>query len=199
MKSKLTYWQEHGKNGSYQMGDNPIRSYLIELMKKKGVENLLDIGCGSGPMYELIKEKYPELKYTGSDYSDTFIDHCSKVFPEATWAVDDMRKLKNFKADGFDCLLYLHSLDHVGADWCDAIDEAWRVSNKYVIIVLWRPFAENGINMSSHADYSDSHLVDFHKGSLDSYIENVGFKKLMGKEMFHGKQYNYIYLLRKNE
>jgi len=196
---KQTYWQEHGKNGFYQMGDNPVRSYLIELMKKLKIKTLLDVGCGSGPMYELIAEKYPELKYVGSDYSDSFMKHCSKEFPKVSWVVDDMRKLKEFRANEFDMLLYLHSLDHVGEDWIDAIDQANRVCSKYTMIVLWRPFSANDFNMSSHPDFDDSHLVDFHQGSLEAYIKTAGFKTIMAKEMYHGKQYNYIYLLERKD
>ncbi len=53
---------------------------------------LLDIGCGTGKLLELIKQqKYP-IQYTGLDLSNLFVDHCKKKFPSNSFIQVDLLK-----------------------------------------------------------------------------------------------------------
>ena len=54
---------------------------MLDLLRKKGVESLLDVGCGTGPIYEILKEDNDPMKYKGTDYSFAMIDVCKKNFP----------------------------------------------------------------------------------------------------------------------
>lgn len=195
----MTYWEEHGSHGLYQMGPNMVRSYVLETIKDLKVRNVLDVGCGSGPIYDLIsKDDSVKARYVGSDYSSSFMETCKKHFPEGTWVVDDMRTLTNFRDKEFDMVLSMHALDHID-DWMKALDAMYRVSDKYVMIVLWRPFSQGDINTSHHQEYEDSHLTEFNQEELEEYMKNIGFDLKVSEKMMNGKQYNYIYLLEKND
>lgn len=189
MKKLRTYWDYLTSDGkTYQMGPQSHRVYLLDLLKEKGVQSLLDVGCGTGPIYQLIKETTEVIpgdgdgtasstrfrwtfRYKGTDYSDGMIEVCKKEFPEGDWEVEDARKLN--EVDGsWEAVLLMHSLDHVD-DYEAAIREAARVSGKYVLIVLWRGInysegALNNLNNKSRygkeegePDWEDTHLQDF--------------------------------------
>ncbi len=199
MVGKTKYWEEHGKT-LYHMGDNPVRSYLIEMINSLKVKSLLDVGCGSGPMYEIMRDKnlLPE-RYVGTEYSGAFVEVCQRVFPEAIWIEDDMRDFINFVDDEFDMLLYLHSFCQTNK-WMDTLDEAYRVTKKYVLICMWRPFTDDGKTKTSHhAQHDDSYLTEYGEKELEDYIKNIGFKIITADEMMNGKQYNFIYLLSKEK
>lgn len=135
---KKDYWSEVSENGRlYQMGEQSHRIYLLDLLKRNNVESILDVGCGTGPIYQLIKEsdKYG-FGYKGVDPSIYMINSCKKNFPEADWQVEDAVNLIELY-NSWDCVLLMHSLDYV-VDFDKAIKEAARVARKYVLIVLWQ-------------------------------------------------------------
>ena len=59
---------DSGHSGIYEMckDDYP---YLLEELEKEPFDSVLDCGCGTGPVIELLHEKYPDKHYTGLDLS----------------------------------------------------------------------------------------------------------------------------------
>src|SRR3990167_5900398 len=140
------YWDSF--KDPYQMGAQSHRVYLLNLLRDKGVKSILDVGCGTGPIYELIKENFSgwNFKYKGTDYSFGMIDVCKREFPEGNFEVQDARALAE-EDSSWDCVLLMHCLDHLD-DYEAAIKEASRVAAKYVCIVLWRGFVNEGTNIN---------------------------------------------------
>ncbi len=194
---KNTYWNDLGKDGkTYQMGEQFQRMKVFDLLEEHDCLSLLDVGCGTGPMYQIIKERQLPIKYKGVDYSDTFIDTCKNEFPEGNWEVQDARKLKEVD-NSFDCVLLLHALDHVD-DYVSAINESRRVASKIVILVLWRPFVElgSGNNLNSvNENFEDTHLTDYDKSELDIAIEESGFKIVDEFQLNEGNKFNHFFVL----
>lgn len=157
----------------YQMGPQKHRLYILNLLKKIGVKSLLDVGCGTGPIFVLNKKF--GFKYKGTDYSEGMIESCKEQFPKGDFEVEDARHLTEAD-DSWDCVLLLHSLDHIN-DYKAAIKEATRVSNEYVCIVLWRTFADdhqvhmNDVNMMERTEeegkWPDTYLMQFDRESLE--------------------------------
>lgn len=213
----INFWEAEDFEQPYQMGMMPHREYLLDLLKAKHVESILDVGCGTGPIYQLIKtETVPtddgfttrarwNFKYKGTDYSRTMIETCKREFPEANWEVQDARKLSEI-SDSWDCVLLMHSLDHLD-DYKAAISEASRVASKYVCIVLWRGFEENELthlnnkNMYGKKEgeepWKDTFLQEFSRKALDEAYQEAGLTIVHEKEIGGDySKYNYLVLLK---
>ncbi len=225
MKNPRTYWDTF--EGSYQMGAQSHRVYLLDLLASRRVETILDVGCGTGPIYELIKNtvdtardfgdedgthsfRWP-FKYKGTDYAEGMIDTCKKLFPEGNWEVQDARNLKELDFS-WECVLLMHSLDHLD-DYESAIKEAARVSKKYVLIVLWRGIkydegAINNLNSRSRygkpetdqTEWEDTHLQDYAWEPLKKAFNDAGLEVILkedGPEVNKEGRYNTVILLEK--
>lgn len=205
------YWESITEgNVLYQMGPQSHRVYLLDLLKEKGVKSLLDVGCGSGPIYELIinNENWDNItEYKGIDPAPSFIRTCKANFPNGKWEVEDARDLKE-EDNSYDCVLLMHALDYV-YEYEKAIQEAARVANKYVLIVLWRgvnsnPTAENHLNDVNQSkdgyDYSLATLQEFAITPLTKAFEDAGLKLLLhttGEEINKEGKTNTLFLLEK--
>ena len=56
---------------------------LLNGIERVQIKRVIDIGCGSGVCYELLKRDFPEMKYTGVDYSEHAV-----ALAKATWGGD---------------------------------------------------------------------------------------------------------------
>lgn len=203
---KITYWETF--KGSYQMGRQKHRMFLLKLLRDKGVTSIFDNGCGTGPLYEIIREDKLPFIYKGTDYSESMIGVCRNTFPDGDFEVQDARMLDE-KDNSWDCVLLLHSLDHLD-DYRAAICEAKRVSEKYVCIVLWRPLIgghENNLNSinrmhkkDEEEPWADTHLQDYSKEVLEETFADLGLivEEFITDERINDEgSYNTLYLLRK--
>ncbi len=180
---------------------------MLDRLKEKGVKSILDVGCGTGPLYEIIRNmKYPFF-YKGTDYSKHFIECAKTLFPDTHFEEEDMRSLTE-KDHSWDCVVMLHSLDHV-KEYDQVIKEAARVAQRYVCIVLWRAFAPevhiNDRNMickePGDDPWEDTYLMQYSKEALETEFKKNG---LIIDEVAEGEvlnsdhsKYNFMYLLRK--
>ncbi len=201
--------------GRYQMGEQKHRVYMLDLLKEKGIESLLDDGCGTAPIYELITNnedgRWDNIKkYLGTDYSPAMIEICKKEFPYGQFSIEDARHLS--QQDGtYDCVLLMHALDHLD-DYKAAIKEAARVSKKYVCIILWRGFVAEGTHLNDRNmmgkkegenPWEDTYLQEYSQQALEDAFADAG---LSIEEIAQGdkinsdhSKYNFLYLLKNNE
>lgn len=207
-KQQKTYWEHGDFSTPYQMGPQKHRLYMLDLLHNKGVESLLDVGCGTGPIYELNLAQFPMRKpfvYKGTDYSWRMIDTAKGLFPEGDFEVQDMRDLKE-EDNSWDCVLLMHSLDHTD-DYKAAIAEAARVAKKYVCIILWRSLRDSGTNLNDRNSYGresgfweDTHLQEYSMEVLEEEFKknNLEVEHLAeGEEVNDPNRYNSLFLLRK--
>lgn len=215
-----TFWDTF--DGAYQMGAQKHRVYMLDLLKAKGVQSLFDDGCGTAPIYELIKNTTVptadmitsisrwDFKYKGTDYSPAMIEVCKQMFPEGIFEVQDARKLTEGDST-WDCVLLMHALDHLD-DYQAAIREATRVSKKYVCIILWRSFVAQGTNLNDRnmmgkqegeEPWQDTHLQEYSREALEEEFKknNLVIEEIAEGEAINSdsSKYNFLYLLRKNE
>lgn len=210
MDKPRTYWDTF--QSSYQMGHQKHRDFLLDMLKREGVTSLLDVGCGTGPIYELIKgnvERWENfIEYKGTDYSPAMIEIAKKSFPNGNWEVEDARHLTE-KDNTFDCVLLMHCLDHLD-DYESAIKEAARVSKSFVCIVLWRPLSKGGSNNLNSVNrmgkkdgeepWEDTHLQDYSASNLDLAFRKAGLGLLEFIDDDHindNGRYNTLFLLKK--
>jgi 2-polyprenyl-3-methyl-5-hydroxy-6-metoxy-1,4-benzoquinol methylase len=81
---------------------------FINLIDKFNPSDILDIGCGCGIYYELCKRHFPEIIYTGMDYSEEAIELAKKTWAEDHFFVKDYKDLTTVDIKDYD-------LVHVGA------------------------------------------------------------------------------------
>lgn len=206
----ISYWESKDFESPYQMGEQPHRVYMLDLLQSYGVETLLDAGCGTGPIFDLIvntDEKW-DFKYKGTDYSRQMIETAKREFPYGKWEVQDAREMTE-KDNSWDCVLLMHALDHID-DYKAVIKEATRVSKKYVCIILWRGFINEGTHLNNknrmgkregEPDWKDTYLQEYSRKALAEAYEEAGLKivhEADGDEINGDySHYNYLVLLEK--
>jgi ubiquinone/menaquinone biosynthesis C-methylase UbiE len=199
---KRTYWDTF--EGAYQMGPQRHRNYLLELLKDREVKSILDVGCGTGPLYELLDW---EVKYKGTDYSWAMIKAAKKIFPDADFEVQDARHMKE-QDSSWDAVVMMHVLDHLDK-YDEAIKEAARITKKYVVIVLWRSFVAEGTNLNPRNMYGkkegeepweDTYLHEYSREILENEFtkNNLSIHHIAeGEKVSDPGRYNFLWLLKK--
>lgn len=191
-------------NQLYQMGGQSHRIYMLDLLA--GLKNtkilhvdpirtLLDVGCGTAPIYQLLifDEKKSDSKwniiekYKGVDPSAAMIMTCQYHFPPELFEIQDARRLQE-PDNSWDCLLYMHAFDYI-YEYQKAIKEMYRVTKKYVCIILWQPLESgdshrlnNSVNGAEKVDWDTARLQHFSWPLLKKEFEEIGFKILLKKD-----------------
>ena len=118
-----------------QKRDEPDR-YFIQLYHKIASagnlknRHVLEIGCGTGMWYELLKDT--GIKYVGTDASSEMLEWAKKDYPEADFRVMDGYDL-TFKDNSFDYVLINDVLKHV--DKPDIIiKKALKIAKKAILL-----------------------------------------------------------------
>ena len=102
---------DSGHAGIYEMCKDDYPPILEEL-KKEPFTDLLDVGCGTGPMIELLAKEYPDRRYTGLDLTPKMIEVAkAKRLPNAEFFVGDSENLP-FADESFDAVICANSFHH---------------------------------------------------------------------------------------
>ena len=102
---------DSGHSGIYEMckDDYP---YLLEELEKEPFDSVLDCGCGTGPVIELVHEKYPDKHYTGLDLTPEMIRVAqAKNLSNTNFVVGDCENIP-FPGDTFDAIVSSNSFHH---------------------------------------------------------------------------------------
>jgi SAM-dependent methyltransferase len=86
----------------------PEFDHFLAYTKKGGT--VLDLGCGTGRLYDFLKPK--KLNYLGIDHNSHLLDLARKNFPEARFRLDDMMDLK-LEEGAFDNIFCVAAFHHV--------------------------------------------------------------------------------------
>ena len=81
-------WQKKEGNEQNDWYDQMHESHKIQhqdfiqyLKTRKNLETVLEVGCGTGVYPIKLKELFANIKYTGTDISETAIKQCKKNSP----------------------------------------------------------------------------------------------------------------------
>lgn len=102
---------ESGDAGIYEMckDDYP---YIASELEKEDYNDLLDCGCGTGPMISLLYENDSSKNYTGLDITPKMIEVAkNKNLEGVNWVVGDCENLP-FEENSFDAIICSNSFHH---------------------------------------------------------------------------------------
>ena len=102
---------ESGHAGIYEMCKDDYPFIAGELAKEEYTD-LLDCGCGTGPMISLLYEEDSGKHYTGLDITPRMIEVAkSKNLAGVSWVVGDCENLP-FEENAFDAVICSNSFHH---------------------------------------------------------------------------------------
>ena len=133
------------KSFEFMLENNPLRSYVRELLEVKPLRAATDVGriphalhiaCGNGNPTQLILKHFSAEKVSAIDRDDELIsDACRKHGSESVdFSVQDVRSL-SFKDDSFDAAFDLADL-HNMEDWRNGVRELKRVLKPGGLLIL---------------------------------------------------------------
>jgi SAM-dependent methyltransferase len=113
------------------------RAKVLELLD--GAASILDVGCGNGVMFEMIREKGLDLDYLGVDVTEKLLSVARELFPADAhrfrqMSLYDLRKLRR----RFDAVLCRHVLEHL-PDYIPAVQYLYSRAMKKLILVFFLP------------------------------------------------------------
>lgn len=101
--------------------------------------SVLDVGCGTGVMFELIRERRPDLDYLGIDVTAQFVATARERFPAdaARFREGSLYALDRLPGV-FDAVLCRHVLEHL-PDFVPAVERMYARARRKLIIVFYLP------------------------------------------------------------
>jgi SAM-dependent methyltransferase len=117
--------------------DHPSRRKTLELLA--GMTSVLDVGCGTGVLYELIREHHLPIEYLGLDVTERFVEEARRRFPEdqARFQQGSLFDL-NGLGRRFDAVVARHVLEHL-PDYVPAVQRLYEHAGQKLIIVFYLP------------------------------------------------------------
>ncbi len=120
--------------GVYNMCKKDYPDVLAEL-EKELFTDLLDCGCGTGPMLTLLHQKYPDKHYTGIDLTPKMIEVAKKKnLKGVKFVVGDCENLP-FAANSFDAVICCESFHHYPnpQDFFDSVYRVLRPNGRLIL------------------------------------------------------------------
>ncbi|WP_363252253.1 class I SAM-dependent methyltransferase [Ruminococcus sp.] len=131
-KAADIYESDHA--GVYNMCKKEYPDVLTEL-EKEPFNDLLDCGCGTGPMLTLLHAKYPEKHYTGIDLTPKMIEVAkAKKMENVELIVGDCENLP-FEENSFDVVICCQSFHHYPnpQDFFDNVHRVLRPNGRLIL------------------------------------------------------------------
>ena len=180
----------------------------IDIIGTSNITNICDIGCGMGEHSKLLLSQYPNLKFTGIDWSQltiNYLNNNTSFFHEIVHCKSNNLPFNNKQ---FSVALCMENLEHLYANDCiDAFKELKRIS-EYIIITIPRPEyivnrhwltkeiseASNDIIPLSFTEYIALESCVHKTGYYETALMHAGFKKCHIEHPYNG-----IYFCESNE
>lgn len=105
--------------------------FLISKFIKKN-DSVLDIGCGQGGLFDILKKKYKKIHYTGIDFNKNMIEIAKSNFSDAEFYHFQNDSYINFFKKKFDVVIIFGIL-HLNSDWKKILINASKVANRSII------------------------------------------------------------------
>jgi len=116
-------------------------------------DSLLEIGSGTGLIYEALKES-GDIRYLGLDRSKAMLELASKRYRDADFREGDALRLP-FPDRSYDLPFAFEVFGHM-ADCEQAIGELYRVARKVTMFSVWLGNVSEAVRGSDHYEYPNA-------------------------------------------
>ena len=162
-----------------------------------GIQNVLDLGCGTGAMASIINQISKETNYTGVDHQETLVKNATSLFPYAKFYHSDLEDYIN-KCQTFECIMSWSVIKSFG-NWKEIIKEIVKKATKKVIFDIRIAnidveIFDDSICWAQYGDVRGAHVLTNYTElkrtikSLDKFIkraEIVAYKSDYGKNVHY--------------
>ncbi len=93
----------------------PVWTVVLDRIKRTGLSNIIDIGCGAGQFACLLRDNNIS-NYIGVDLSPARIDHARRICPEYRFLAEDVFASDLLKTQDYDSVFALEFLEHIKRD-----------------------------------------------------------------------------------
>ncbi len=152
--------------------------------------NIVEVGCGPGAFYLVLKKLYPSINYVGFDYNEKFIEYLQSLNFEGKFMCLDAINLPTLKQIDF---CFSHSVFHYfpthnyALEVIDSMAKMIKKGGKIAIFDLIdknkrKKYLDSRIINNKQIDLENGpspidHLV-FDKSLLSNYLTAIGFKNI---------------------
>jgi SAM-dependent methyltransferase len=99
-----------------QSGYYPLFREVQRILKRQNVQSVLEVGCGTGGLAHLLKDREPHIRYQGFDFSPVAVQRASaRVSEPEDFFVGDAKAKESYRGD-FDSIVCTEVLEHIEAD-----------------------------------------------------------------------------------
>ena len=99
-----------------QSGYYPLFKRVQRILKRQKIRSVLEVGCGTGGLAHLLKDRSPAIVYRGFDFSPVAVQRAAARLGEPGWFfVGDARARESYPGE-FDTIVCTEVLEHIEAD-----------------------------------------------------------------------------------
>ena len=122
-------------------------------LAKAGMK-ILDVGCGSGNLYEVFyRNRYAPARFVGVDIRTQTVEKNKEKFPKAEWIAQDIIK-QDLPQDKWDIITSFEVAEHVGKQNVPAfLDNIKRSASEHTIILISTPCYDESVGAAGNHTY----------------------------------------------
>src|SRR3989344_5788482 len=175
----VDYYENGIKTNFFQsLWHNHKHSLFKRWVKNQDFKRIIDIGCASGFMTNLISEVFSDSKIHGIDAYKKAISYAKKKYPHINFAVAKAEKLP-FDPSYFDLIVCYETIEHL-ENPSQALKEIRRVLNKTGLAVVAMDSGNFLFRMvwwvwekTRGKVWQGSHIHPFHHFELEELIKKA--------------------------
>jgi len=173
----------------------PYIQYVLEKIKTRPFNKLLDVGCGDGKFLFEAKKIFPDKVLEGTDYSEQALSFAKAFNPELTFYLGDITNNK-FLDKKYDVVSLIEVIEHIPPkslpDFIIGIHK--RLENNGILIITV-PSDNTPVSPKHYKHFnirSLQEILDPHFSITDKYFLN---KKGFLKNVIHAMLTNRLFIL----
>jgi len=143
---------------------------IAEMVRRTGVSKgvALDIGCGDGKHTFDLQQMFPDLVFSGADFSERAITYARMLAPQIHFYVQDGTALQ-FEDTSFDLVVSVEVIEHIPIpDVPLYLQEIKRLLKPGGLVVITTPTTNRPVD--------EKHYQHFDETGMRNYLTDAGFK-----------------------